>query len=501
MTEVPMLIRADASISIGTGHVMRCLALAQAWYDAGGTAAFAMAESTPAIAEKLRAESCVEISLSEPAGSAGDAEETIACASRLKSKWIVVDGYRFGPDYQKFLKAAGFRVLFLDDYGHSTHFAADFVLNQNVSASVTLYSAREAGTRLLLGPKYALLRREFIPWRDWVRSVSSECRKVLVMMGGSDPENLTGLVIDALQLAKLENLETTIVVGGSNPNFPELRRAAAQSGNGMTVLRDISNAAELMATADVAVSAAGSTCWELCLMGLPALLIDVAVNQTQVAEELQRRGCAIHVGDRSVTKERLAEALMSLSGSEECRRSLSQRSRALVDGKGAERVVSVLRGEACLRLRRAVAEDRQRLWEWANDSDVRAASFLTAPIPWEAHVHWFSDKLADKNSLIFIAEAEQGTPVGQIRFNIDGREAEVNISLAKGQRGRGLAVPAVQAAVRQLFAEVDCNIVHAFVKPENIASAKVFEKAGFVPSGSKTVRGCLALHFVCTRSQ
>src|SRR5262249_6250570 len=157
----------------------------------------------------------------------GDAEETIAHAGRLESKWVVVDGYQFGPDYQKLLKAAGLRVLFLDDYGHSTHFSADFVLNQNVSARASFYSDREAGTRLLLGPKYALLRRQFIPWRDWVRSVTSDCRKLLVMMGGSDPENLTALVIDALQLANLENLETTIVVGGSNPNFPELRRAAA----------------------------------------------------------------------------------------------------------------------------------------------------------------------------------------------------------------------------------------------------------------------------------
>jgi RimJ/RimL family protein N-acetyltransferase len=234
-------------------------------------------------------------------------------------------------------------------------------------------------------------------------------------------------------------------------------------------------------------------------MGLPALLIDVADNQTRVAKELQRLGSAIHVGDRSVTKEALAEALTSLIGSEDIRRGLSQRSRELVDGRGAERVVSVLRGESWLRLRRAVAEDLQMLWEWANDSGVREASFSTAPIPWEAHVNWFSARLADNASVIFIAEGSRGTPVGQVRFNIDGREAVLNISLAKGQRGRGLAVPAVEAAVQRFFAEFDCDIVHAFVKPENIASKKTFENAGFEPSGSKMIHGCLALHFVCTR--
>ena len=501
MSAGPLLIRADASIPIGTGHVMRCLALAQAWQDASGTAAFAMCETTAAIAGKLGAESCECISLTAAAGSFGDSEETIACARRLQSTWVVVDGYQFGAAFQKSLKAAGLKVLFLDDYGHATDYSADVVLNQNVSASEALYSNREAGTRILLGPQYALLRREFTKWRNWRREVSPECRKLLVMMGGSDPESLTVRVIDALKTASLRNLETTIVVGGSNPNFEKLDQAAREQDRSIRVLKDVSNTAELMAAADIAVSAAGSTCWELCMMGLPALLIDVAGNQTQVAEELARRGSAIHVGDRSVTAKQLSEGLVSLAGPEALRRSLSEKSRELVDGKGAARIVTVLRGDERLRLRHANPDDRRMLWEWANDADVRAASFSTAAIPWDAHVQWFSNKLEDKTSLIFVAEDEHGTPIGQIRFNMNGREAEVNISLAKEQRGRGFAVPAIEAAVRALFAEAGCDVVHAFVKPENIASTKAFQKAGFVLTGSKTVRGSLALDFVCKRAE
>ncbi len=335
---------------------------------------------------------------------------------------------------------------------------------------------------------------------NWKREVASDCRKLLVMMGGSDPESLTVRVIDALKIARLKNLETTIVVGGSNPDFEKLARAASEDRS-ISVVKDVSNTAELMAAADIAVSAAGSTCWELCMMGLPALLIDVAGNQTQVAEEIARRGSAIHVGDRSVTAKQLAEGLVSLAGSEGLRRSLSEKSRELVDGKGAARIVAVLRGEDRLRLRRANPDDRQMLWEWANDADVRAASFSTAAIPWEAHVLWFSNILEDKTSLIFVAEDEHGQPIGQIRFNINGREAEVNISLAKQQRGRGFAVPTIEAAVRSLFAEVDCDVVHAFVKPENIASTRAFQRAGFVLTGSKTVRGSLALDFVCKRAE
>lgn len=500
MNAGPLLIRADASVPTGTGHVMRCLALAQGWQDAGGEAVFAMSETTEATREKLRAESCEIVSLAGAPGTLDDSEETIECARRCRSKWIVVDGYKFGAEYQKLLKSAGFRILFLDDYGHATHYAADFVLNQNVSASNALYSNREPSTRLLLGPTYALLRREFRSWRNWRRVVSLDCSRLLVMMGGSDPENLTARVIEAVALLRIKNLEVTAVVGGSSPHLESLHKAAARLESKISLQINPSNIAVLMAAADIAVSAAGSTCVELCVMGLPALLVDAADNQTPVAKELQRRGCAIHVGDCSVTPEHLAESLRSLIRSEDLRRTLAHNSRELGDGKGVERIVSVLRAEERLRLRNARTEDCQMLWEWANDADVRAASFSTAAIPWAAHVSWFSDKIGSKGSRIFIAEDDLGSPVGQIRFDIDGREAEVNISLAKEKRGRGFAVPAIEAAVHELFAEVDCDLVHAFVKPENIASMRAFQRAGFVQTGRKRVRGSLALHFVCRRN-
>jgi UDP-2,4-diacetamido-2,4,6-trideoxy-beta-L-altropyranose hydrolase len=499
MSTSSLLIRADASVATGTGHVMRCLALAQAWQDAGGQAAFATAESTEALRTKVAAEGCELFSLSSSPGGSRDAQETTECAKKVGSQWIVVDGYPFDADYQFALKSAGFKVLFIDDYGHAKRYAADLVLNQNVSASAELYEKREANTRLLLGPRYALLRREFNRWREWERSVTPACRHLLVMMGGSDPENISARVIEALALSKLVQLETTLVVGGSNLRFADLQRSAVQSGVKVEFRMDVSNIGELMADADIAVSAAGTTCWEICLLGLPALLVDVADNQTKVAEELHRRGCAIHVGNREVVADKLAEGLRTLVGSEELRRTLSKNSRELVDGRGATRVAFFLRGVGEVRLRRVNAKDRKMLWEWANDPEVRGASFSTAAIPWETHVGWFSQKLENPQSLMLIAEDIQGGAIGQVRLDIEGREASLNISLAKEKRGRGFAVPAIEAAVRALFAERDCDRVHAFVKPGNIASARAFIAAGFAQVGSEDVRGHHALHFVYTR--
>jgi UDP-2,4-diacetamido-2,4,6-trideoxy-beta-L-altropyranose hydrolase len=495
MTAASLLIRADASIAMGTGHAMRCLALAQAWQDAGGRAVFAMAEGTPAIQERLVAEGCEVVSISSAAGTAEDASQTIAIGRDQKAEWIAVDGYHFAADYQRALKAAGFKILFLDDYGHSQHYSADLVLNQNVCARAERYGDREPQTRLLLGPKYCLLRREFGVWRNWKREVSPACHHLLVMMGGSDPENLTARVIQAS--AGLEDVETTVVIGGSNPHFVMLQNLAARSGQKITLRRDVSNTAEPMAAADVAISAAGSTCWELCLLGLPALLVDVADNQSELARELDRRGCAVHVGDQTVSVEKIAEHLKRLVGSRELRQSLSQRSRELVDGDGAMRVVSVLRGTEGVRLRRARADDIRLLWEWANDPEVRAASFSSAPIPWETHVAWFAEKVRQNRSLLFIAENEAGIAFGQIRFDLKDREAELNLSLAKEKRGLGLAAPLIEAGVRELLAGAECERVHAFVKLQNAASARAFEKAGFVRVGVEQVRENSAVHFIC----
>ncbi len=192
----------------------------------------------------------------------------------------MLDGYQFDVEYQRQLKAAGVKLLIVDDTGHAGAYAADLVLDQNVHATEDFYARRESYTQLLLGPRYALLRREFKPWRSWKREISPVARKVLVTVGGSDPDNVTLRVIRALRLLAEDNLEATVVVGGSNPHGHELEREVQSGGNALRLVRDVPDMPQLMADADVAISAAGITTWEMCFLGLPAVLIDVAENQT-----------------------------------------------------------------------------------------------------------------------------------------------------------------------------------------------------------------------------
>jgi UDP-2,4-diacetamido-2,4,6-trideoxy-beta-L-altropyranose hydrolase len=337
-----LLVRCDSSVTIGTGHAMRCLALAQAWQDAGGRAVFAMAEATPAVEERLQRESMGVARLKAEPGSADDGKETIALALGKQASWVVVDGYGFGADYQAGLKSAGLKVLFVDDNGHAGHYSADLVLNQNAYAKEELYGSREHSTKILLGPRYALLRREFAAWRGWKREFPAVARKVLVTMGGSDPDNFTEKVVDGLCAITGESLQIRVLAGGSNPHTASLGQLDDRE-NSIQVIRDATDMPEQMSWAELAVAGAGSTCLEMCFMGLPALLIDLAENQTPIANEFARRGTAWHLGSSKTVTPGMVEAETRRVLSSVAERSaMSQRGRELVDGAGAERVVREL---------------------------------------------------------------------------------------------------------------------------------------------------------------
>ena len=345
MSPGSLLLRADASVAIGTGHVMRCLALAQAWQDVGGDAVFVMAEPLPSIRERLLAEKIAVVPLDSAPGSRDDARYAAELAKRRGDAWVVVDGYHFDSDYQRELKSAGLRVLFVDDNAHAGSYAADIILNQNAHADERQYEMREPYTRLLLGSRYVLLRREFRPWREWTRTIPAVGRKVLVSMGGSDFGNVTAAMIPALKSIPVEGLDVAVVAGGSNPHLESLERALQGAGDGFRLLKDVADMPRLLAWADVALAAAGSISWEICALGLPALLVVTASNQMLAAHRVAALGAALNLDSAT---EGIAIAfppvLLKLIESESMRQSLSLRARELVDGDGAARVVQALLG-------------------------------------------------------------------------------------------------------------------------------------------------------------
>lgn len=492
-----LLIRADADVAMGTGHVMRCLALAQAWQDAGGRAVFAMADATPGIRQRLQREGVELECIPGEAGTAHDARHTADLAGHLGAFWVVTDGYHFGASYQRELKAAGLRVLFVDDDGRSQPYSADLVLNQNVDANESLYRERETSTRLLLGPRYALLRREFRRWRNWRREHPAIGRKILVTMGGSDPDNITVKAVEGILLLSHMNLETVVLVGGSNPHLPRIGRMVAQQGPAMRLVHDAPDMAELMDWADVAVAGAGTTFWEMCLLGLPSILMVLAENQRPIAEEAARLDIAVNLGSAGkVEREAIAAALEPMLNSQAERIRRSKNGRNLVDGCGAERVVAFL---ADLELRRTIESDCKLFWEWANDPATRASSFIGKPISWEEHQSWFRGKLSDPRAILYTATNREGTPLGEARYQLEGTRATLSINMGANFRGCGCGRKMLAVAVERLFQDSAAEVIDAYVKPTNEASVRLFSGGGFLQVETQTIEGQQAMHFVLMR--
>jgi UDP-2,4-diacetamido-2,4,6-trideoxy-beta-L-altropyranose hydrolase len=494
-----LLVRCDASVAIGTGHAMRCLALAQAWQDIGGRAVFAMAQSTAAVEQRLQREGTGVTRLPVEAGSADDAQATVGLARAQKAGWVVVDGYDFGADYQAALKQGGMKQLCVDDNGDAEPYCADLLLNQNAHASELLYVRKAPDVQLLLGPRFCLLRREFAAWRGWAREVPARVKRILVTMGGSDAANFTLRVIDAIRRLEKDDLETTIVVGGSNPHIDLLESAVRDGGAAFSLVKDTANMPELLSAADLAVAGAGTTCWEMCLLGLPALVCVLADNQAGIASTLASRGIARSLGRYGeVSVAKIQQELLRLLDAPGERQRMSERGRALVDGNGAARAVALLQNE--LRIRPTVPDDCRILFDWAHDPEVGAASFSSGPIPWEAHVAWFRAKLADPCAILYTATYAADGPVGQVRFQQSGPRVTLSLGLAETFRRRGLGRMLLFLACERLFRESNLKAIDAYVKPDNETSIRLFSNAGFRRLGTESVRNQPAIHFAFERS-
>lgn len=489
-----LLVRADATVTSGTGHVMRCLALAQAWQHAGGDVLFAMAQFTPAIGERLQSEQLKIVAIEAVAGSADDIRQTIAAAVSHNAEWLVLDGYQFNANYVSELQNVR-PLLVLDDNGEIEFYSAELVLNQNVHARAEMYLQRAPRTRLLLGPSYTLLRKEFTAYRNWARKVSAPGKRVLLTMGGSDPKDLTPGILAALCDLPIADLQIRVVVGGSAENRSVVAEKAEGFSGRVEVLSNVGNIAELMAWADVAITGAGTTCWEMCLLGLPAILVVVAENQRFIAEHLATLGAAINAGPaESLDCSFLAQITAQLLENADRRFKMSQSARQLVDGMGSERVRAALLDRE-LTLRLVCESDCRLFFEWAVDPMARAASFHSAAISWEDHARWFAERLQDPHSVIYIGQNMARKPVGVVRFQIKDDSAVLSVNVAAEFRGKGWGRELIAFSTHALVRAFSIRRIDALVKPDNQASVSLFEAGGFRRAGRERVADQDALRF------
>ncbi len=491
-----ILFRADGNAEIGAGHIMRCLSLAQALRDQGGNAVFLCRDLASAYAARLKMEGCTVTALKSAAYGEDDAKETLITAKEDHAGWIVLDGYHFTPEYQKLLQGGDVRVLVIDDHRYSDAHACDILLNQNPQCGKT-YTHVDAKT-LLLGTRYVMLRREYRNRKFSVRDSSDDTKRILITLGGSDPQNLTPFVVRALQNVSVP-LKATVIVGGTNPHAAKIKKIAKTSSFPVEVLENVADMPAAIDESDIAISAAGSTCYELAFMSVPTLTVVVAENHNQdnVAEGLESLGATMHLGQwNSIDEKRIAASVEEILRDADALRKMSACARTVVDGEGVARVLMHMMGHR-LRLRNAREEDCKMIWEWANDPETRKASFSSEKIPWEEHVAWFHRKLNDKDHYFFVAFNESDEPVGQVRFECAAGGAIISASIAPSMRGKKYGVDMITLGCRRLFASNNTiEIVDAYIKPDNEASIAVFTKTGFKALEPTIVKKQASLHFI-----
>jgi len=482
----PLVIRADANTRMGTGHVMRCIALGQAWQGAGGHVVFIACCTSGLLKERITEEGflLVELPLPYPE-SEDDLKTTLETARQVDASWIVTDGYHFDLGYLQAVRKSGFKLLCVDDYNHLAKYEADILLNQNIGAEELEYQCN-AECQKLLGSRHVMLRQEFRASKRPERIFPEIGKKILVTLGGSDPGNVSLKVLEALGRLDVASLEVKIIAGPANPHLDSLQTAIEALEIRCELVASVQRMSELMCWADIAISAAGSTCWELCLTGVPFLIIVVAENQRRVASCLTDQGITVNLGGGDqVEPVGIAEKLNSLLFSRsECER-MSVAGGRLIDGFGVDRILWHP-AKACgldwfagrLVVRRMVQQDLKPLFVWINDPQTRENSFIPARVEWATHVKWFDQRVDSSETLLLFAEVD-GVLCGHVRYERQG-EGQVLLSFLMGPefRGLGLASPIISHSfdlVVEKFGEVD---VLAYSLQANTRSHKAMLSAG-----------------------
>jgi UDP-2,4-diacetamido-2,4,6-trideoxy-beta-L-altropyranose hydrolase len=505
-----LIIRADATQKIGTGHLMRCLALAQAWSAEGGRVTFVSHCDSEALSQRIREEGYGLVLLERPHPEPGDLNTVIRFLGGLKDHplptWVVLDGYHFDGYYQKSIKNSGVKLLVIDDYNHMPGYHADILLNQNIGSERLPYTY-DSKTVALLGTTYALLRREFLDWKGFIEGHDYQNRNILLTMGGVDSENITLKSIKAVQHAGLKDTEIDIVMGPSNPNVDEVKLEIERAAKAKTIdplcyhLHKNPNMPEIMAKAGLAISSGGSTCWELCFFGVPSILIVAAENQRGIVSGLAQVGVALSLGWHADIHEfELSSELRSLFHDTEKRRFMSRLARALVDGKGCGRVMKMMKWvesdprHVNIELRKATGDDAFQLWRLANDPDVRCNSFSPEPIPYDQHVRWFDAKLKSNDTIIYVMEVSK-VILAQIRYDNKGTTAEISYAVAPAFRGRGLGCRILKTTWEDACRELGVENTLGIVKKSNKSSVFSFIKAGFIILKNELHSGCECIFF------
>lgn len=357
-----ILIRADASVHIGSGHIMRCLTLARALKDQGHEVSFLCRDLQGNLNVFIQEQgfkvflikthfyienqqNIQDIFLFHahwlPVSQLQDFADCMLIIQDQSPDYLIVDHYALSHIWENQVKKLGCKIMVIDDLADRKH-DADLLLDQSFGRKLTDYHQLvPENCQLLIGSRYALLRTEFAQWREYSlqrRKNSDFPQHILVNLGGVDKDNYTLQILQLLSEMINKNQNVTVVMGASAPHIDSVKQFAETAPYSCNVFINVNNMAQIMAQADVAIGAAGSTSWERCCLGLPTLLLILAENQKNIAEQLYSIGAAHYLQCDHINVKNI-QTFFEFIDRENHLQQMSNQAAMIVDGEGVGRVL------------------------------------------------------------------------------------------------------------------------------------------------------------------
>ncbi|WP_293751036.1 UDP-2,4-diacetamido-2,4,6-trideoxy-beta-L-altropyranose hydrolase [uncultured Paraglaciecola sp.] len=350
------VFRVDASIQIGTGHVMRCLTLAHALKLRNAEVRFICREHSGNLISYIQQQGFQVLSLPLVEQTfdlrhlihaawlgvtqAQDAEACRVALHGYAADWLIVDHYALDCEWEEALQVYYNNLMVIDDLADRVHIC-NILLDQTYGREASAYQGKVPDDcQSLLGSQYALLRPEFAQWRDFSlqRRANPVLKNLLVTMGGVDQDNVAGQVLEVLGICELpEDISIIVILGLTSPHVAQIKALARKMPYKTEVKTGVSNMAEIMSHADIAIGAAGATTWERCCLGLPTILMPLAGNQGAILEVLTEKGIceSLSLNQLSIFPKKIKHLVANLS-------SFIEKCSLLTNGQGSDLVVREL---------------------------------------------------------------------------------------------------------------------------------------------------------------
>jgi len=501
-----VFIRVDASIKMGSGHVMRCLALAEGLRFRNNEVTFICRAHSGNRIDLIDQKGFSVIKLPFHPSNASDSyvesneykigvsseedsRETCAAIMDRSVDWLIVDHYSIDACWHRVLRKHVNKLMVIDDLANR-ELDCDLVLDQGYGRQESDYRRLiPKNALMLLGPQYALLRNEFPKLRRQAlqkRKEYTNTKRILVSMGGMDAENLTGLILEGLSLCEWSVMpEIDVVLGKIAPHLGSVYEMAQSDSLKISVHTDANNMAELMLAADIAFGAGGSTSWERCCLGLPSIMTAVAENQQFVVLNLAQSGAVVNMGSyQEISASIVKEFFMGLYEDRNVYLEMSEKASLICDGLGVNRVLNVIEPVSVkdgmpVYVTPALMEDVELIFQWQQDKRTREYSKNSNSPAWEEHSKWMQSCLSNNDKYLNMI-VYGDTKAGVIRLDrIISAEYEaymISIFISPIFYNLGLGAVALEI-VRDMYPSAE---LQAEILPENDASINLFIKSGYV---------------------